>query len=187
VYPPKDWVPSPDSKKLPSQSLELEYIYGYRGHDCRDNLFYTSDTTVVYHAAAVGVVHDLSSNTQIFYKEHNDDIVRYLRSVLHVICFSLAIHPQGEIVATGQVSTLKASRKPKICVWNSKTMSTLAVLEDFHQRSVCALAFSADGNYLLSVGSDDHNSVCVYDWKHKKNLANAFGHSSKVFGKANLN
>ena len=28
---------------------------------------------------------------------------------------------------------------PKICVWNSKTLETLAVIEGFHERSVCAL------------------------------------------------
>lgn len=41
-------------------SLKLCHVHGYRGFDCRDNLFYINDgTTVVYHAAASGIVLDL--------------------------------------------------------------------------------------------------------------------------------
>lgn len=40
--------------------LKLCHIHGYRGFDCRDNLFYINDgTNIVYHAAAAGVVLDL--------------------------------------------------------------------------------------------------------------------------------
>ena len=32
--------------------LQLEHIFGYRGFDCRDNLYYIADgTKIVYHAA----------------------------------------------------------------------------------------------------------------------------------------
>jgi len=56
----------------------------------------------------------------------------------------------------------------------------LATFEGFHERSVCSLGFSPDGNLLLSVGSDDKNSICIYDLKSKKALANSIGGSQKI-------
>ena len=60
---------APDSYKAPKgkqeepiENLDLEYIYGYRCHDVRNNLRYTLDGKVVYHAAAVGVVMDQEIN-----------------------------------------------------------------------------------------------------------------------------
>lgn len=42
------------------------------------------------------------------------------------------------------------------------------------------LAFSSDGKHLASVGSDEKNSIAVYDWKGGKLLA------STTTGEANL-
>ena len=53
---PTGYVPSPLDRQCPDASLELEYLYGYRCHDARDNLKYTQSGRVVYHAAGVGVV-----------------------------------------------------------------------------------------------------------------------------------
>ena len=52
-------------------------VYGYRGHDTRNNLWYTtSPSEIVFHVAAAGVVLNTKNNTQKFYLEHTDDIVR---------------------------------------------------------------------------------------------------------------
>jgi WD40 repeat protein len=103
---------------------------------------------------------------------------RHLALFCHCNSPSLAIHPNGELVATGQVASKKNS--PKILVWSTVTLKTVAVLEGFHERSVCSLGFSPDGNYLLSAGTDDKNSICVYDWKQQKQVATAYGSSQKV-------
>jgi microtubule-associated protein-like 6 len=63
-YPAPDGYKPPKGKQSePVENLELEYIYGYRCHDTRNNLRYTADGKIVYHAAAVGVVLDQSTNT----------------------------------------------------------------------------------------------------------------------------
>jgi len=46
---------------------------------------------IVYHAAALGIVLDLASNTQRFFNQHIDDIT------------AMDVHPNGVLVATGEV------------------------------------------------------------------------------------
>ena len=61
--------------QAPAVGLELEYVYGYRCHDTRNNIFCSPTGKVVYHTAAVGIVLDSVTNKQEFMFEHNDDII----------------------------------------------------------------------------------------------------------------
>ena len=63
-------------KTAPDSSLRLQWVYGYRGHQCRNNLFYTATKEVVYFVAGVGVVYNVKKHTQKFFLGHDDDIVR---------------------------------------------------------------------------------------------------------------
>jgi hypothetical protein len=42
-------------KTAPESQLRLEWVYGYRGHQCRNNLHYTASGEVVYFVAGVDV------------------------------------------------------------------------------------------------------------------------------------
>jgi len=55
---PSKFKPSKRDGEAPDATLELEYIYGYRCHDARNNLRYNHEGKLVYHAAGVGIVHD---------------------------------------------------------------------------------------------------------------------------------
>ncbi|XP_041941967.1 echinoderm microtubule-associated protein-like 5 [Alosa sapidissima] len=151
-------------ERAPSSGLRLHFIHGYRGHDCRSNLFYTQTGEIVYHVAAVGVVYNRQQNTQRFYLGHNDDIL------------SLAIHPLKDYVATGQVG-----RDSCVHVWDAEQLRPLAVLRGFHQQGVCALDFSADGKRLASVGLDDHHTVILWDWRKGEKLSAMRGSKEKIF------
>lgn len=59
---PTKYRPNPRDGEAPDASLELEHIYGYRCHDTRNNLRYASNGNVVYHAAGVGISHNLQAN-----------------------------------------------------------------------------------------------------------------------------
>lgn len=76
--------------EAPRESLELEWVHGYRGWDCRNNLRYNADGGVVFHTAAVGVVMEVESHRQHFHFGHRDDIVGF------------AMHPEvgGAVAAT---------------------------------------------------------------------------------------
>ncbi|XP_072031189.1 echinoderm microtubule-associated protein-like 6 isoform X3 [Amphiura filiformis] len=150
--------------QAPSEGIRLEFIHGYRGYDCRNNLFYTQSGEVVYHVAAVGVLYNRETHSQRFYLEHSDDI----------LC--LCIHPLKDIVATGQLG-----RDPAIHVWDAESCKSLAVLKGHHQRGVCAVDFSGDGKKLASVGLDDNHCIVVWDWKRGEKLASTRGHKDKIF------
>ncbi|XP_061915415.1 echinoderm microtubule-associated protein-like 6 isoform X1 [Entelurus aequoreus] len=151
-------------RSAPAGRLRLEWIYGYRGHQCRNNVYYTAGKEVVYFVAGVGVVYNTREHCQRFYLGHNDDII------------SLALHPERTLVATGQVG-----KEPYMCVWDTFSLNTVSLLRDGHTHGIACLTFSADGQRLASVGLDAKNTICVWDWRRGKILASASGHSDRIF------
>uniref|UniRef100_A0A671UC96 EMAP like 5 n=1 Tax=Sparus aurata TaxID=8175 RepID=A0A671UC96_SPAAU len=151
-------------ERAPGSGVKLHFIHGYRGYDCRSNLFYTQTGEIVYHVAAIGVVYNRQQNTQRFYMGHDDDI----------LC--LAIHPLKDFVATGQVG-----RDSSIHIWDTETLKPMSVLRGFHQLGVCALDFSADGKRLASVGLDDNHTIVLWDWRKGEKLSAMRGSKDKIF------
>ncbi|XP_035283834.1 echinoderm microtubule-associated protein-like 5 isoform X4 [Anguilla anguilla] len=151
-------------RTAPNCHLRLEWVYGYRGHQCRNNLYYTAAKEIVYFVAGVGVVYNTREHKQKFYLGHNDDII------------SLALHPERVLVATGQVG-----KEPYICVWDSYTVQTVSILKDVHTHGIACLAFDLEGQCLVSVGLDAKNTICVWDWRRGKVLAAAPGHTDRIF------
>ncbi|KAL7992619.1 hypothetical protein Chor_016875 [Crotalus horridus] len=151
-------------ERAPINSIRLHFVHGYRGYDCRSNLFYTQTGEIVYHVAAVGIVYNRQQNTQRFYLGHDDDI----------LC--LAIHPLKDYVATGQVG-----RDCSTHIWDTETIKPLSVLKGYHQYGVCAVDFSADGKRLASVGIDDNHTVILWDWRKGDKLSAVRGSKDKIF------
>ena len=70
----------------------------------------------------------------------------------------LAIHPDGRLVATGQIGP-----KPTIFLWDSQTMQEIACLHGTLTKGVQRLAFSDDGSLLAATGMDEEHTLAVYD------------------------
>ena len=64
-------------RTAPESQLRLEWVYGYRGHQCRSNLFYNNSDDIVYFVAGVGIVYNTKEHKQKFFLEHDDDIIRF--------------------------------------------------------------------------------------------------------------
>lgn len=153
--------PPHNNPNAPDKTLELEYVYGYRAIDSRQNLFYTKNPgKVVYMTAALGIVLDKQNNTQKFFggksikdsTSHNDDIM------------ALAISPDRKIVATGQVG-----KNPIICVWKAETCEFINQFKQGRDtRMVKAISINKDSQYIASVGSDNDHSVFVFDLQGTK-------------------
>ena len=129
--------------------LSLSWIHGFASSgDNRSNVKYTADNKIAYYAAGLGVVLDPEAKTQKFVYGHTDDVT------------AMAIHPDGNIVATGQLG-----KTPLVVVWDVATGAAIQTISGFFKRGVLRLDFSSDGTTLIGVGSDDDHSIALYDWK----------------------
>ncbi|KAF6019070.1 hypothetical protein EB796_022625 [Bugula neritina] len=71
-YTPSNYQ-RPDGKK-PDRKLQLEWVYGYRGRDARNNLYVLPSGEVLYYVASVAVLLDREKDRQRHYVGHNEDI-----------------------------------------------------------------------------------------------------------------
>tara|TARA_B100000780_G_C21121217_1_gene454213 strand:- start:388 stop:3804 length:3417 start_codon:yes stop_codon:yes gene_type:complete len=142
------------SAQLPNDAeLELEWVYGNNGK-CYDNVHVSARGELVYHKAAVVVLHDVDKGTQRHFMYHDDDVT------------CLDVDASGTLGASGQMG-----KEPRICVFDLMTFDVLAVVggKGFFERSVCAVSFcSVDSGYLMGVGDDDHHALGVWKWKLNK-------------------
>ena len=83
--------------------------------------------------------------------------------------------PNLRVCASGQVG-----RSPKILVWDTGTLQTLADLSGFHARGVGTLSFSPNGAHLVSTGMDNDHSIAVYDWAKGTKLYHDKGHNDRM-------
>ena len=92
---------------------------------------------------------------------HHEDIV------------AMAMHPDKDIVATGQMAgkalngpasnkrgggqkkALAQGKLVDIYVWRASTREVICKITGFHRRQISQLAFSPNGKLLLSIGKDD--------------------------------
>jgi microtubule-associated protein-like 6 len=58
---------NPVNSEKPDEKYELEYVYGYRSADSRQNCHFNGDGNAVYMTAALGVILDAGSNQQTFF------------------------------------------------------------------------------------------------------------------------
>ena len=71
---------------------------------------------------------------------------------------SLALHPSGTMVATGE-----RGPRPEIVVWDIATMKRRRVIRGFHRHAVTLLDFNETGRWLLSVGADPYDLEIHYN------------------------
>ncbi|XP_040832507.1 echinoderm microtubule-associated protein-like 2 isoform X1 [Ochotona curzoniae] len=144
--------------ELPPNRFKLDWVYGYRGRDCRANLYLLPTGEIVYFVASVAVLYSVEEQRQRHYLGHNDDIK------------CLAVHPDMVTIATGQVAGTTKEGKPlppHVRVWDSVSLSTLHVLGlGVFDRAVACVAFSkSNGGNLLCVVDDSNDHVLsVWEW-----------------------
>lgn len=70
-------------QKAPKEQLKLEWVYGYRGKDCRSNLYQLPTGEIVYFIAATVILHNVEERIQRHYTGHTDDVkVRFKYPIL---------------------------------------------------------------------------------------------------------
>ncbi|KAF1491832.1 Echinoderm microtubule-associated protein-like 1, partial [Megadyptes antipodes antipodes] len=178
MYMPKEQVESYNLEakvELPAKRLKLEWVYGYRGRDCRSNLYLLPTGETVYFIASVVVLFNVEEQLQRHYAGHNDDVK------------CLAVHPDRITIATGQVAGTSKDGKqlpPHVRVWDSVTLNTLHVIGmGFFDRAVTCIAFSKSngGSSLCSVDDSNDHVLSVWDWQKEEKLADVKCSNEAVF------
>ena len=141
---PNEYQPDKTEGTIPDADLELEYVYGYRCHDTRNNIAYALNGDLIYHTASLGIVLSKKTNTQKFFFGHYDDVT--------------CLTTYDNLVATGQVG-----KKPVIAIWDSKNCNSKGIINAPLKRGISHLAFSSDGKKLAAVSIDQHHSVAIFD------------------------
>ncbi|XP_029449169.1 echinoderm microtubule-associated protein-like 4 isoform X2 [Rhinatrema bivittatum] len=151
--------------ELPSEKLKLEWVYGYRGRDCRANVYLLPTGEIVYFIASVVVLFNYDERTQRHYLGHTDCVK------------CLAVHPDKIRIATGQIAGVDKDGRPlqpHVRVWDSVSLSTLQVIGlGIFERGVGCLDFSkADsGAHLAVIDDSNEHMLTVWDWQKKSKVA----------------
>ncbi|KAM5274239.1 echinoderm microtubule-associated protein-like 1 isoform 7-T7 [Ctenodactylus gundi] len=178
MYMPKEQVDSYSLEakvELPTKRLKLEWVYGYRGRDCRNNLYLLPTGETVYFIASVVVLFNVEEQLQRHYAGHSDDVK------------CLAVHPDRITIATGQVAGTSKDGKqllPHVRIWDSVTLNTLHVIgKGFFDRAVTCIAFSKSngGSYLCAVDDSNDHVLSVWDWQKEEKLADVKCSNEAVF------
>ncbi|KAM9315655.1 echinoderm microtubule-associated protein-like 4 [Gastrophryne carolinensis] len=151
--------------ELPPEKLKLEWVYGYRGRDCRANVYLLPTGEIVYFIASVVVLFNYEERTQRHYLGHTDCVK------------CIAVHPDKIRMATGQIAGVDKDGRPlqpHVRIWDSVSLSTLQVIGlGTFERGVGCLDFSkADsGTHLVVIDDSNEHMLTVWDWQRKSKAA----------------
>ena len=146
---------NPFNPAVPDCNYELEYVYGYRCADTRQNLKYNSSGQAVYMTAALGVILDQGSNTQKFFggkraetshKSQANDMDQHTDDIL-----ALAISSDRCTALTGQVGSA-----PCMFTWDAQTGEKKCRFKLAKgARGIAAVAISQDSSLVACVDLSD--------------------------------
>eukprot|EP00756_Hemistasia_phaeocysticola_P055367 Hpha_TRINITY_DN3129_c0_g1::TRINITY_DN3129_c0_g1_i1::g.96609::m.96609/K18598/EML6; echinoderm microtubule-associated protein-like 6 len=152
---PTDWTAEKQARSMevPGYELKLRHVYGYKALRTVNNCKFVDDDTLVYFAAAVGVVHDVADNKQYFYPPdlETTDERRRLQEVT-----SLAYHEPTRLVGTG---TLGAHGSAEVCLWHidevARTTVPLTVLRGGLANQVTSVSIHDSGRLVAVSAADE--------------------------------
>ena len=147
-------------------------VHGYRGYDCRDNIFFIESDVILYPAAALVIVLNISTHSQRYYLGHHDDVT----------AVTVQGFPDGSSSTAPVVASAQIGKQGLILVWDPKTLKNLASFQT-KQKNVHQLTFLGKA-LLISVAQDC--SVVSLDWRNNKVLANVKGEPAATFALISL-
>jgi WD40 repeat protein len=174
-------VDNPPNPSAPDVKYELEYVYGYRCADTRQNVYFNANGEAVYMTAALGVILNFQNNTQKFFgggqvantaknvandeNGHTDDLM------------ALMVSSDKKICVSGQVGP-----SPAVFVWDpvtgeKKTRAKLAK----GARGVNAVAISGDNSLFAVVDLNDSHNVYLFDANTGQLKGQEKGDTNKIF------
>uniref|UniRef100_A0A915IDZ2 HELP domain-containing protein n=1 Tax=Romanomermis culicivorax TaxID=13658 RepID=A0A915IDZ2_ROMCU len=174
---------SAEEKK--AKSLKVEWIYGYRGRDCRSNLHFLPTGELAYNLGTAIVLFNTEENCQRHFLDHTAEIK------------CLCMHPNRLLLASGQLkshghtiqNTANRNIIPNVYsahirIWDSIKLKTVKILGAAHfEKFPCCLSFSkANGGVHLAAIEDtiDH-PITIWDWQYGRKVAETKTGNDPVF------
>ena len=151
-------------KKAPAEEYVIDWVYGYRSEEARQNVQFNANGQAVYPTAALGVIFDYMNMTQQYFgggkttkggrkqndnsgNAHSDDVT------------ALSLSMDRTLVASGQ-----NGQQPLIFVWSAidAQMVTQKRLPK-GSRLATAIAISPSNQFIAA--SDAAEKICAYLFK----------------------
>ncbi|KAL3986232.1 HELP motif family protein [Acanthocheilonema viteae] len=186
----------------PTCEPTLNWVYGYRGKDCRGNLHELPTGEIVYFTGTIAVLHNPNERSQRYYTKHTSDIK------------CMALHPNKLHIATGQTSRRFLEKsgfnihrlpissitelnniletdqyKAHIHIWDSVTLQTLRTIgtgdaSANFDRGIQCCAFShatTDGMQLAVIDDSYEHILSIWEWQKGKKIAEIKSANDQVF------
>ena len=152
------------NKSKPEGTYALEYVYGYRCQDSRQNVYYNADGNIVYMTASLGVILDKASNTQTFFgggevenesKQTANDDAHHTNDIM---CLNINTTGGRNLACSGQVG-----KSAPCFIWDTATGEKIRRVKlPKNCREVSACAIHPDGEYFATVDKSNDHYVRVY-------------------------
>ena len=159
--------PRANDNQAPDIKLELEWVYGYRGYDNRNNMNCMANGKLAYYVAGVVCAYDPVQHTQQHYTGHSDDVM------------AIAFAPDQRYIATGELGN-----KPKVAIIDTETMAVCEITDSHLRKSVLCMAFSQDGTRLAVVCKDDDHTISIFNTSDMQNpvwIASSKGDRAEIY------
>ncbi len=156
----------PEHHKAPNINLSLEYAFGYRTRDTRNNLYYLDATNIAYHTGKLVILQNLKLNKQKHLNGHEDDII------------SFTVDKNKEYIASGE-TFFEGNAKPLLNVWK-RNGDLFHSFKNFSDKGINCIAFSPNNTYLIAINVDDNHTIHLFEIMRKKLITSTAGGSSKI-------
>ena len=176
-----DLLDNPPVADAPDVKYELEYVYGYRCADSRQNVYLNNDGNAVYMTAALGVILDIGSNTQKFFgggqventsKQVANDENGHTNDIM-----AISISDCRSIMASGQVGS-----SPVAFTWCPQTGQKKQRFKlKKGSRGVNAIAISSDLKYVACVDLHNDHNVHIFNADSGQLEWSTKGDTNKIF------
>jgi microtubule-associated protein-like 5 len=168
----------------PNVTYEIDHVYGYAGDRNKSCLYFGQDNNqIVYMTAALGVVHNLTTNTQnVFgglektkmqkkyekgFPSHQDDIT------------DLHLCPTGgrNMVVTGECGAMST-----IHVWDTQSCQSLTQFSlGGSAKGVSSVSMSPCQRYIACVDQSNDHNMSIYNLNRKKMIIQVSAGSDAIF------